>query len=901
MKGYIISLVKVAGFLTVLCQCLSTVIGESLDQQFDYYDNFVADPLTQITLSDKSFAKKAVDSKNETHGICNIYSTLRMINGGSSDTGKGSLVGLLMGIHHFNNRNSTVVKDLGDIIDQCKIRFTLDFDDSNGDPKTAVTELSKAIGEDKVCVILGASRSAVSIPMAVISGVNDIPQLSHLSTSTELDKHANYPFFSRLVPSDAGVADAMVKYFAESIKISHICIVYVNDSYGISYAKAIQNAGYKYSLQTQAFALPYDPDENNVLQLIKSLKRTNIHYFVAVTFHFDILMASAITEGLIGPDYFWMLTDATKKSSFEKTFEKGSSEAKAMKGIGRILASSGVPGMKGYDKYLSVHHGIGEEEVAYFNSKLPAQGDIQGDEYYGKFTTDNFDPKSKDYQAPNYTGLYMYDSVMALGIAACKSVGTDGIFFSSKNQYDYFSTNSFEGASGTIATDPVTFSRAMHSAVFVIYNSIEASTSEGKSKFTMERSNIFYNGTWTQKSPFIYADGSTFPPPNFPLAVVDKNFIKTAVFVTGIVMFIIVLVLSIGFATYTIYNRNHKVMKASQPHFLCLLCVGTMVLGSAIIPLIFDGKRFNQEFLDRNCMSIPWLVSIGYGNIFSTFFIKTWRLNRIFHNASLRRIAVSKRDVIGPFLVVFVLNMIVLTIWTIRSPWSYQTQIISIDEFDRVVESSRSCAKTNNEWPIYAGLLCLINFSVLVFASIQAFRARKIELDFSESQFLAIAMICTMQVLFIGIPLIYIVDGTNNSASCFMRITIIFVSCTANLLLIFVPKIKYCYENRCVIEMVRRSTRSLNSRPSGRSSISRAPSTSEFQEAPVYSTSIVPSPAKQNEHANQITELEKMNTKLEKLNERKDTELADLQMTNKKLSKDISDLENKIQSSETKD
>jgi len=872
------TLAKAAGFLAVFCQGLPTVIGRPVDQPMDYYDNFVSDRLTKITPSNESlsFAKKAVYNNNETHGICNIFSSFLMTWDGNPDKGKADLVGLMMGVHHFNNRNSAVVKDLEDIDDKCKIRFTLDFVDSEGDPKIATNALSRAIGKDEACVVVGAAYSSVSIPMAVISGINSVPQLSHASTSTELDDHKNYPFFSRLVPSDAGVADAMVKYFAESIKMSHICIVYVSNSYGISYAKAIQNAAYKYSIQTQAFALPSNPDEDTMLQLIQHLKQTNIRYFVAVTFDFEILMASAITGGIVGPDYFWMFTDSIAVSTLEKIVEKGSSEATARMGIGRIYVTPDRPGVKGYDKYLAVYNGIGEEEVAYFNSKLPAQGDIKGVEYYGNFTTDFFNPKSENYQAPDSCALYLYDSVIALGIAACKSAGTDGIFFSSRSQYDYFSTNSFEGASGTIGIDPVTFSRAVNSVRFSIFNSVEAYTSEGKSKFTMESSSTFYNGTWNQKSPFIYADGSKFPPPNLPPTVVNKNFINTTVFVTGLVMFIIISVLSIGFASYTIYNIEHGVMKAAQPHFLCLLCIGTLVLGCTIIPLIFDDKRSNQQFLNHKCMSIPWLVSIGYGTIFSTFFIKTWRLNRLFDNAeALRRIAVKKKDVIGPFFVVLALNIITLTVWTIRSPLFYQRQIISKDEFDRVAESNGSCVKTNGEWPIYVTLLGLINFSVLVFANIQAFRARKIELDFSESQFLFIAMICTIQVTFIGIPLNYIVADTNNSASCFMSIIIIFVSCAANLLLIFVPKIKYCHENRSVRGIM------IQKKPS-KVTETFLKLTHDVQEVSVGSN-MRSSSHIQDEHVNQIK-------KLEKLNESKDTEIADLKMKNL-------DLENTIQRS----
>jgi len=211
------------------------------------------------------------------------------------------------------------------------------------------------------------------------------------------------------------------------------------------------------------------------------------------------------------------------------------------------------------------------------------------------------------------------------------------------------------------------------------------------------------------------------------------------------------------------------------------------------------------------------------------------------------------------------------------------------DEFSRVTQSNGTCVKTNGEWPIYVILLGLINFSVLVFANIQAFRARKIELDFSESQFLFIAMICTMQVCFISIPLNYIVADTNNSASCFVRIIIIFVSCTANLLLIFVPKIKYCHENRSVRNTMMRKKASTAertlSRHNGILDVQESITVRHgVQEASVDSNSRSPLHI-QDKRVNQIKRLENEN--------------ADLKMNNKKLSKHILDLENTIQGSKT--
>ena len=54
----------------------------------------------------------------------------------------------------------------------------------------------------------------------------------------------------------------------------------------------------------------------------------------------------------------------------------------------------------------------------------------------------------------------------------------------------------------------------------------------------------------------------------------------------GFVMLAIILLVSIGFAIWVFLYQTNRVVQFSQPPFLYLLCVGTFVLGSAILPKI---------------------------------------------------------------------------------------------------------------------------------------------------------------------------------------------------------------------------------------------------------------------------------------------------------------------------
>lgn len=115
--------------------------------------------------------------------------------------------------------------------------------------------------------------------------------------------------------------------------------------------------------------------------------------------------------------------------------------------------------------------------------------------------------------------------------------------------------------------------------------------------------------------------------------------------IVGYVLCAIIIGASLGLMGWTWHNRHHRVVKSSQPVFLGIICVGTLFMGSAIIPLSIDDET-SQEAADIACMSWPWLIFTGFTVAFSALFSKTWRLNKIFMSKNpLRRIKVTEKDV----------------------------------------------------------------------------------------------------------------------------------------------------------------------------------------------------------------------------------------------------------------
>lgn len=215
---------------------------------------------------------------------------------------------------------------------------------------------------------------------------------------------------------------------------------------------------------------------------------------------------------------------------------------------------------------------------------------------------------------------------------------------------------------------------------------------------------------------------------------------------------------------------------------------------TSIIPMGIDNKDFSIETCDIACNLIPWLYSIGFVISFSALFSKTWRVNKILNNPDkFRKVKVTPRDVIAPFIILMSINLIVLVVWTVVEPlkWEIKTKgdvdLLQLKE----QETYGICVGESLENTLlFAGIIAAVDISSLVFANIQAYQCRNISVEYSESQWIAIAMVSIMQVLFIGIPLMVLVID-EPEPQFFVRVGIVFVTSMSTLLLIFLPKVKY--------------------------------------------------------------------------------------------------------------
>ena len=155
-----------------------------------------------------------------------------------------------------------------------------------------------------------------------------------------------------------------------------------------------------------------------------------------------------------------------------------------------------------------------------------------------------------------------------------------------------------------------------------------------------------------------------------------------------------------------------------------------------------------------------------------------------------QKVKVTERDVLLPFSIIFTLNVALLLAWTFVNPLLWVR--LPVDEGDSSGHWNTygTCQSQEGSSTTFLVLIVLINAVALILACVQAYRARNISDEYSESKYVAMAVGGMLQILLVGFPII-IISMNNPIAKYFTLTLIIFVTCMAILLFMFLPKLIY--------------------------------------------------------------------------------------------------------------
>ena len=570
----------------------------------------------------------------------------------NSALGYGGSAAAMLAMHHFNNGNGVIVKDIEGINNTCSIRLTTEIFDTEASPITAVRGLTEmitrpasSVSEPQPCAILGTIYSSVSTKFAIVTGVYDLLQVSSGASSDLLDNEVQYPLFSRTHPSDGGSAMVLPHYLQDVLNVTNFAIVYIaDDGYGLSYAKVVHDYARSHNMTVISVPLTFypQPTKEQIKEELQVLLESDLNYVLGVFFSdtYSMIMEAAGELGVAGPCKFWLFGGSLAESLYDQAqkFEIDSVLAKATYGNAVITDGGGAPGTAEYQKFVEEWKKMGEdpETLDYVNSKQPLSPSG------GPFT---FNHTSAFFQeAPNHVAIYSYDAIIGMGISACQAaIAANSTFakndvFSGEDHHTSFLDIDFVSASGEVKIGPTTFSRNESSTYYVVSNILDISSTNDTVSLQGQDYAMFdaLAGHWKifdgDDGPrqFIFSDGTSNIPPQIPEVEEDMNLISIGVRAFCLTLSSLILVASAGFLIYTMKMRKKSVIRMAQPPFLVMICVGTMLMAAAIIPFSMDeGVAVSQNGLDASCSMTPWFFSFGFTITFAALFSKLWRVNKV--------------------------------------------------------------------------------------------------------------------------------------------------------------------------------------------------------------------------------------------------------------------------------
>jgi len=278
--------------------------------------------------------------------------------------------------------------------------------------------------------------------------------------------------------------------------------------------------------------------------------------------------------------------------------------------------------------------------------------------------------------------------------------------------------------------------------------------------------------------------------PNLPLLIVNNNNISSLRYF-GYGVFGVIALFSVAGGFYCVVIR--KVVHRNQLCFLMMICAGTLILGSFVIPTGFDDEYYTPRQIAKACATTPWLVMIGFNTLFSALFAKKWRFyQNLKEGKNNSNATVTDRDIMLPFVTLMTPTLICLILWTVYGYPEYIRQPgEGTDAWNRITQTNGQC--TFGYSNIFFPIFIVIIFASLLIGNIISFMARSYKSDSHENELVGLSLATMLQASIIGVPLLHtarISISYGHRSVYVIQILLVSVICITIQLLIFIPKIR---------------------------------------------------------------------------------------------------------------
>jgi len=624
-------------------------------------------------------------------GVCNLISIspFSVVNSESASAANYSLnsrsyenaFAIALAIKHLNEGDGSIIEAVEGLKDKCNIDFVGEFIDTEDDAVTAARRVYRRLQESNSdvttheyapCAFIGATCSnEESAQTSVVANLDGYSMVSGMSTGTALDHETNYPKFARTIPSSVGPAGAFVRYVVDKLGHKFLVILNSDDEFSNDYASKMREASNSYKDFTLQ-QIYVKRDGSNIQEAIKELKDLRITAIFATFEHtsgdnnmYDAVMEEAYKQEVAGNGkHIWFYPRSILEHSTSyvaKQLLGGESQESplyhAYQGAGVVLSgnwcSSTYILSPMYTKLVDGMKKMAEssKDMDFMESILPNPISDDANATKDLMHRDSFLNKGHlDYRVQ-----FLYEATILAGLAAC-SATTDDLYLDGDDFYNKLVRTHFTGISGLVTLDNVSGSRHTHSTDYPIVNirGVENSnTSSTNKRFGFEyipTNELIGGERWVNLEPFVYNDRTTTQPEEVWKLKIETEYANTAVIAISSIFYILSIAVAVVCAVWTFQHKDTRIVRASQAFFLYLICIGTMIFATTMIPLIVDSStKFKNDEMSASCNSGFWLFFTGFSIISSALYSKLRRINKIMKSSQrCRRVEVTVRNSIVP-------------------------------------------------------------------------------------------------------------------------------------------------------------------------------------------------------------------------------------------------------------
>jgi hypothetical protein len=350
-----------------------------------------------------------------------------------------------MARRHFNERNPIIVPELSDY-QHCAITMpdTI-YLDSGYNRGRAVDELLKVSNplQNDICAVIAPIDPRSNEGISALTAAKKIPQIAYATIDHRLSRQYDFPTFARVIPEANDFALAIAKYV---LKRENVAIVYDKSDYGEQFEEPLENAERLLHYESMAEYFLEEKIET-IREALTEVRRKGFHTIVLFTDRPAVLEAFAeIADelGLVGDDFFWMLSGASLPPSYLSTlsYQVDSPMDRLLRGAALFTNYDRFVYADETDPFLSAWRN--QTASAFLQLKLIERPTasvlrLSGASYFAT-------------EFPSVYASFIYDAVMAAGISACDAVDdVHNVSGSAVPHFESLLESSFQGASGPVA------------------------------------------------------------------------------------------------------------------------------------------------------------------------------------------------------------------------------------------------------------------------------------------------------------------------------------------------------------------------------------------------------------------------------------------------------------------